>query len=90
LANTKSAQKRNRQSLKRRARNQSVRTSVKSAVKKAREALASKDPARIQEAFRAADRTLNQAASKGVLHKKNASRRIARLAHAAIPGPAGA
>ena len=40
MANTKSAQKRNRQALKRRARNQAVRTQVKSAVKRAREALA--------------------------------------------------
>ena len=83
MANTKSAQKRNRQSLKRRIRNQSVRTEVKSAVKKAREALASKDPKRIREAIQAATRTLDRAASKGVLHARNASRRIARLAHAA-------
>ena len=83
MANTKSAQKRNRQALKRRARNQAVRTQVKSAVKKAREALAAKDPAKAQEALRAAARTLDKAASKGVLHKKNASRRIARLFHAA-------
>ena len=83
MANTKSAQKRNRQALKRRDRNQAVRTQVKSAVKKAREALASKDPARIQEALRAAARTLDKAASKGVLHPRNASRRIARLATAA-------
>lgn len=83
MANTKSAQKRNRQAMKRRSRNQAVRTQVKSAVKKAREALASKDPARAQEALRAATRTLDKAASKGVLHKKNASRRIARLAAAA-------
>jgi len=61
---------------------------VKSAVKKAREALASKDPAKLQEALRAAERTLDKAASKGVLHKKNASRRIARLFHAAQGAPA--
>ncbi len=83
MANTRSAQKRNRQALKRRARNQAVRTQVKSAVKKAREALAAKDPAKAQEALRAAARTLDKAASKGVLHKKNASRRIARLFAAA-------
>lgn len=83
MANTKSAQKRNRQALKRRARNQAVRTQVKSAVKRAREALAAKNPAKAQEALRAAARTLDRAASKGVLHKKNASRRIARLFHAA-------
>ena len=83
MANTRSAQKRNRQALKRRSRNQAVRTQVKSAVKKAREALAAKDPAKAQEALRAAARTLDKAASKGVLHKKNASRRIARLFAAA-------
>ncbi|HET9035595.1 MAG TPA: 30S ribosomal protein S20 [Myxococcaceae bacterium] len=83
MANTKSAQKRNRQAQRRRARNQAVRTQVKSAVKRAREALAAKDPAKAQEALRAAARTLDKAASKGVLHKKNASRRIARLFHAA-------
>jgi small subunit ribosomal protein S20 len=83
VANTKSAQKRNRQALKRRGRNQAVRTQVKSAVKKARAALASKDPARFHEALRAAARTLDKAASKGVLHPKNASRRIARLAASA-------
>lgn len=84
MANTKSAEKRNRQAEKRRARNTSVRTAVKTAVKKAREALASKDPSRIQEAVKAAARTLDKAASKGVLHKRNAARRIARL-HSATP-----
>lgn len=85
MANTKSAEKRNRQALKRRARNTSVRTAVKTAVKKAREALATQDPSKIKEALTAATRTLDKAASKGVLHKRNASRRIARLRHAAAP-----
>jgi small subunit ribosomal protein S20 len=80
LANTVSSEKRNRQSQKRRLRNNSVRTTVKTAVTKAREALASKDPEKAREAVRLATRTLNKAASKGVLHARNASRRIARLA----------
>ncbi|MHB8876131.1 MAG: 30S ribosomal protein S20 [Myxococcaceae bacterium] len=80
MANTRSAQKRNRQMIKRRARNTSVRTTVKSAVKKAREAISSKDPVKAKEALLSATRTINKAASKGVLHAKNASRRIARLA----------
>jgi small subunit ribosomal protein S20 len=83
LANTKSAEKRNRQALKRRARNTAVRTSVKNAVKKAREALPTKDAAKTTEAFKDAARTINKAASKGVLHKRAASRRISRLAKAA-------
>jgi small subunit ribosomal protein S20 len=80
MANTRSAEKRNRQAQKRRARNLSVRTGVKTAVKKAREAIATKDPAKAKEALRLATQTIDKAASKGVLHAKNASRRIARLA----------
>lgn len=82
MANTKSAEKRNRQAQKRRARNASVRTTVKNAVKEAREAIASKDPAKAKQALAAAARTLNTAASKGVLHARNVSRRISRLAKA--------
>ena len=43
MANTASAEKRNRQAQKRRARNVQVRTGVKSAVKKAREAITQGD-----------------------------------------------
>ena len=80
MANTRSAQKRNRQALKRRARNTTVRTGVKTAIKKAREAIASKDPAKAKAALAEATRVIDKAASKGVLHARNASRRIARLA----------
>ena len=83
MANTKSAEKRNRQAQKRRARNAAVRTTVKNAVKEARDAIASKDPAKAKKALVDASRTLSTAASKGVLHGRNASRRIARLAKAA-------
>ena len=83
MANTKSAEKRSRQNTKRRARNQSIRTQVKSAVKTARESFAGKDPAAAQQALRDAMKTLNGAASKGVLHPRNAARRISRLARAA-------
>lgn len=82
MANTKSAEKRNRQAQKRRARNTAVRTTVKNAVKKVREAVAAKDPAKAKEALVEASRTINKAATKGVLHSKNASRRISRLAKA--------
>jgi small subunit ribosomal protein S20 len=83
LANTKSAEKRNRQAQKRRARNTAVRTTVKGALKKAREAISTKDTAKSGDALKDAIRTLSKAASKGVLHKRNASRRIARLTKAA-------
>ena len=82
MANTRSAEKRNRQAQKRRARNMQGRTTLKSAVKKAREALA-QGAAAAAPAVAAALRTLDRAASRGIVHKNAASRRIARLAKAA-------
>ncbi|MEW5739274.1 MAG: 30S ribosomal protein S20 [Myxococcota bacterium] len=82
MANTRSAEKRNRQAQKRNLRNSAVKSSVKTALKKAREAIASGDAAKAKEAVKAATRALDQAASKGVLHARNASRHVARLAHA--------
>ena len=82
MANTVSAEKRNRQAQKRRARNVQVRTGVKSAVKKAREALAGGDAGAARLAFQSAAKTLEKARSKGVVHKNAASRKISRLAKA--------
>jgi small subunit ribosomal protein S20 len=48
-------------------------------VANARDALAAKDPAMLKQALTDAVRSLNKAASKGVLHKRTASRRISRL-----------
>jgi len=83
LANTRSAEKRNRQAQKRRTRNVQVRTGLKSTVKKAREALGQVDPKAAREAVATALRTLDKAASKGIIHKNAAARRISRLARAA-------
>ncbi len=87
MANIKSAEKRHRQSLKRRARNTHWKSTVKTAIKKAREATvaasASKDPAKAKEMVKAAERTLKKAASKGIIHARSASRHVARLAKAA-------
>jgi len=82
LANTVSAEKRNRQAQKRRARNVQVRTAVKNAVKKVREALARGDVAAAKAAMPAAEKALSSGRSKGVVHKNAASRRISRLAKA--------
>lgn len=81
VANTKSSEKRSRQNVKRRARNASVKTQVRTTIKTLREAI-STDPAKAQELLKQTARTINKAASKGVLHAKNASRRIARLTKA--------
>lgn len=89
MANLPSVEKRHRQSLKRRARNVARRTQVKTAVKKLRDAIAKKDANSAKEALRAATKVIDSAASKGVLTKENASRRISRLskavAHLAAP-----
>jgi len=87
LANTRSAEKRSIQAEKRRLRNVQVRSRVKSAVKKVRELLASGDGAGARAALVSASKALDTAASKGVLHRNAASRRISRLAHAVAQSP---
>ena len=77
-----SAEKRNRQAQKRRTRNMAVRTGVKTAVKKVRDAVAKGDAAGARQVLQAAEKALGKAASKGVLHKNAASRKISRLAKA--------
>ena len=79
MANTPSAQKRHRQSLTRYARNKSARSAVRTAVKRAREALSSDDLAQAKEALRLATKALDHAASKGLLHANTASRSVSRL-----------
>ncbi len=83
MANIRSAEKRNRQSQKRRQRNVKVRTGIKGAIKKAREALSKTDKDVALQAVHEAIQTLGKAASKGVLHKNNVARRISRLQLAA-------
>jgi small subunit ribosomal protein S20 len=80
VANTKSAEKRNRQSQRRQARNSAVKSTVRTAVKKAREAMSGNDPAQAKSAVVQATRTLAKAGSKGVMHKRAVSRRLSRLA----------
>jgi small subunit ribosomal protein S20 len=81
LANIKSAEKNHRQSVKRRARNVHVRAVLRTAIRKVREAVTAKDGAKAKEALRAAEITIRKAASKGVMHRRNADRHVARLAH---------
>lgn len=75
------AQKAHRKSVKRYARNLSVRRATRTAVNRARRSIATGDPDS-EEEVRRAMRQLDVAARKGVLHKNNASRRKARLSAA--------
>lgn len=79
VANTKSAAKRARQTAKRTARNKSVKATVRTFIRKAREAVAAPDAQNTEQKVGDAVRELSRAASKGVLHKRNVSRRIGRL-----------
>ncbi len=78
MANIKSAEKRNRQRLKREARNRVIRGRARTALKKARLAIANGDP-NAAELVRLAERALDRAAAKGVIHRNNAARRKSRL-----------
>ena len=79
MANIKSQIKRNRQNERHRERNKNVRTALKTASKKVRSATGDE----AQSLARDASRALDQAASKGILHKRTAARRKSRLAKAA-------
>ncbi len=80
MAQHKSAKKRARQNIVRRTRNRTVRSRLKTAVKYARAALAGTDGDVARDALRSAEGEIRKAASKGVLTKKQASRRVSRLA----------
>lgn len=79
MANTKSAIKRNRQNIKRRARNRVFRGAARRTVKTARLAIETGNVEEARTATMAAVSALDKAAEKGVLHKNNASRRKGRL-----------
>ena len=82
MANHASALKRHRQSEKRRRRNQAIRSRLRHLVRAVREALGARDASTAASRLLDATRALNKAATKGVVHRRNASRRIARLTHA--------
>ncbi len=75
----KSAIKRHRQNIKRAARNQTIRSHVRHTIRDLREVIASKDLTTAEAKLRSVMATVQKAATKGVLHRNNASRRIARL-----------
>ena len=80
MANIKSQIKRNRQNEKRRLRNKSVKSSLKTAVRKFNEAAASGDAEQASALLRAASRNLDKAVSKGVIHKNQAANRKSAIA----------
>jgi len=80
MANTSSAKKAARKIERRAAVNKNRRSRVRTYVRKVEEALASGDKTAAEAAFAAAQPELIRAATKGVMHKNTASRKVSRLA----------
>lgn len=80
MANTKSAKKANRKAIRRTAVNRNRTSRVKSYVRAVEEAVAAGDAKKAREAFKSAEPEIMRAATKGVTHKRAASRKISRLA----------
>jgi small subunit ribosomal protein S20 len=83
VANIKSQIKRNRQNERRRVRNKAVKSELKTAVRRFREAADSGDSAGATTLLRQASRLLDKAASKGVIHANQAANRKSAMAHRA-------
>lgn len=79
MATHKSAEKRDRQSRKRRERNISDKSTIKTKIKSVLSAVETKDKEASVKALKSAVPVLDKASVKGVIHRKNASRKISRL-----------
>ncbi|NDE89529.1 MAG: 30S ribosomal protein S20 [Alphaproteobacteria bacterium] len=79
MATHKSAEKRARQSVKLQAKNRARKSRVHTATRKVEEAVTKKDYAAATAALRAAQPEIARAASKGMLPKKRAARKMSRL-----------
>ena len=79
MPNTASAKKRLRQNAKRRLHNRSLKSRVRSQIRRVREAVAAGDADTAQAEFRVAAKRLDQAAGKKLIHKNAAARSKSRL-----------
>ena len=79
MAHHKSAIKRIKQNAKRNARNRHVTSTLKTYIKRVREAVEANDKEAAAAALKAAIPVIDASASKGVIHSSNASRNVSRL-----------
>ncbi len=79
MANHKSALKRAKQNEIQRVRNKGYKTKVKKAVKEVRTALAENTQAQAKETLVRAISVIQKSASKGIIHKNQAARKVSRL-----------
>ncbi len=82
MANIKSAKKRILVTKTRNERNKAIKSAVKTAMKKVEAAVAANDKEAANAALLAATSAIDKAATKGVYHKNNASRKVSRLTKA--------
>jgi small subunit ribosomal protein S20 len=79
MANHKSALKRNRQNLKKRANNRSNRGQLRTQLRKIQTTLAEQNPDEVQKLLAPTFSVIDRSVQKGVLHKNAASRQKSRL-----------
>ena len=79
MAHHKSAIKRIKQNAKRNARNRHITSTLKTYIKRVREAVEAKDKEAAVAALNNAIPVIDASASKGVIHSSNASRNVSRL-----------
>lgn len=82
MANIKSAKKRILVNKTKADRNKSIRSAVKTSIKKVEAAIAQNDKVAAEEALKNAISTISKATTKGVYHKNNCARKISRLTKA--------
>ena len=82
MANIKSAKKRVLVNQKKADRNKSIKSAVKTSIKKVEAAVVAKDKEAAVAALANAISTIDKAAKKGVYHKNNAARKVSRLSKA--------
>jgi small subunit ribosomal protein S20 len=80
MANTKSAKKAARQTIRRTEANKGRRSRMRSYARKVEEAIAAGDKAAAAAALKEAEPVLARTAQKGLVHRKTAARKVSRLA----------
>ena len=82
MANSAQARKRARQAVKQRAHNMSLRSELRTAIKRVRKAIGSGDKSAAQAAFKESQAVIDSIADKKIIHKNAAARHKSRLSSA--------
>jgi len=83
MANIRSSEKKNRQRIKHEARNAAQKSAMRTAIKKLRAAIASKDGTQTQALLKEATKLIARLGRRGIIERRTASRDVSRLTRAA-------